>query len=78
MKKIVQTGPEDGGVHLEMAYTLSDVYIQRLEELSEVTQVEHLLQDALCAFTERVQQAKTSSLANNRQVSALYYPACLR
>lgn len=47
-----------GGVHPETAYTISDVYIQRLEELQEVKQVEALLRDALCAFTERVQKAR--------------------
>ncbi|WP_197076556.1 helix-turn-helix domain-containing protein [Domibacillus indicus] len=96
VKKLVQSGPEDGGefgvlsrssyvrsqknlaiasitlatraameggVYPEMAYTLSDVYIQRLEELSEVRQVDQLVQEALCAFAGRVQRAKNKEMS---------------
>jgi YesN/AraC family two-component response regulator len=43
-----------GGLYYETAYTLSDLYIQRLEELSEANEIFKLCQKALGDFADRV------------------------
>lgn len=43
-----------GGVHYEIAYTLSDLYIQRLEELDNGDEIFKLCQKALGDFADRV------------------------
>lgn len=48
----------DGGLHPEVAYTLSDLYIQNLEDLNEIKRVDTLFKDALYDFAERVQNVK--------------------
>lgn len=48
----------EGGLYPEAAYTLSDFYIQNIEELTTSKDVDHLLEDALYDFTERVQNVK--------------------
>jgi YesN/AraC family two-component response regulator len=48
----------EGGLHPEIAYTLSDLYIQNLEELKDSKAVDSFLEDALCEFAERVQNSQ--------------------
>lgn len=52
-----------GGLLPELAYTLSDVYIRRIEELKNPKEVEQLQQEALIEFTERVKNSRTSHLS---------------
>ena len=44
----------DGGLNSEIAYTLSDIFIQQLEEISEINEIDKLLEEALCTFAEKV------------------------
>ncbi len=48
----------DGGLHSEIAYTLSDIFIQRVEELNELKSIAALLENSLCTFAERVSKVK--------------------
>jgi AraC-like DNA-binding protein len=48
----------DGGLHPETAYTMSDLYIQGLEDIKEALEVQTYLREALCDFTDRVNEAK--------------------
>jgi len=48
----------EGGLHPETAYTLSDLYIQHIEELQEVKHVESARDDALLEFADRVGKSK--------------------
>lgn len=48
----------EGGLHSEIAYTMSDLYIQRLEELHDIPSVSRLRTEALRAFAERVRQTR--------------------
>ena len=50
----------DGGLHPEIAYALSDLFIQHLEELEDSKLVMQFLKKALLEFTDRVQR-------NNKQ-----------
>ncbi|WNS78856.1 AraC family transcriptional regulator [Domibacillus sp. DTU_2020_1001157_1_SI_ALB_TIR_016] len=54
----------DGGLDSELAYTLSDLYIQRLEDLHDVRQVQQLIEDALGTFADRVKEAKTNAVSS--------------
>ncbi|WP_178075912.1 helix-turn-helix domain-containing protein [Paenibacillus oralis] len=47
----------EGGMFPEEAYTLSDVHIQHIEELGEVTKVENALQTALGDFADGVKRS---------------------
>lgn len=46
----------DGGLHHEIAYTLSDMYIQNLEELQSSRDVDHFIEYVLGDFAERVEK----------------------
>ncbi|MGE8205473.1 helix-turn-helix domain-containing protein [Heyndrickxia sp. NPDC080065] len=46
-----------GGLYPEIAYTLSDFFIQNLEELNDSNSVMRLLENAVLEFTERVEQS---------------------
>ncbi|MCI0767800.1 helix-turn-helix domain-containing protein [Bacillus sp. TL12] len=46
-----------GGLHPEIAYSLSDSYIQTLEELTTTNDVKNLMANALYDFTDRVQES---------------------
>jgi YesN/AraC family two-component response regulator len=48
----------EGGVHPEIAYTLSDLFIQKLEELYDLNEIKHLSDEALCEFADRVQMIR--------------------
>lgn len=58
----------EGGLYAELAYTLSDLHIQHIEELKDVQSVEVAIIDAMLDFTERVRQSKKSSVS--KQVEA--------
>jgi YSIRK-targeted surface antigen transcriptional regulator len=48
----------DGGLFPEIAYTLSDLYIQNLEEVNDSKGVDQLVEHAFLEFTQRVEQSK--------------------
>lgn len=48
----------DGGLHPEMAYTMSDLYIQGLEEIKDTLEVNSYMKEALCDFAYRVNEVK--------------------
>lgn len=48
----------DGGLIPDVAYTLSDVFIQKLEELNDYNSVMQFSEYALLEFTERVEKGK--------------------
>ncbi|MBD1380547.1 AraC family transcriptional regulator [Metabacillus arenae] len=48
----------DGGLHHEIAYTLSDLYIQNLEELTDIKSVDAFMEQALSDFADRVRKHK--------------------
>ncbi|MDN4525810.1 helix-turn-helix domain-containing protein [Fictibacillus fluitans] len=48
----------DGGLYPEIAYTLSDKYIQNIEELTDVNEVWTLVDQAHYSFADRVDQLK--------------------
>ncbi|WP_202077753.1 helix-turn-helix transcriptional regulator [Caldalkalibacillus salinus] len=50
----------EGGVHQEVAYTVSDLYIQAIEELQDVNDVQHIMTKGLAEFAERVQHDKSN------------------
>ncbi|MFC5529689.1 helix-turn-helix domain-containing protein [Cohnella yongneupensis] len=53
----------EGGLFWELAYTLSDLHIQHIEDLREVSQVDRARLDVVADFAERVRQVR------ERQVS---------
>lgn len=48
----------EGGLHPEIAFSLSDIYIQRLEDLKTIKDIDQLSGEAFFTFTERVSQVK--------------------
>lgn len=48
----------DGGLFPEIAYTLSDLYIQKLEEIKNSEAISPFLENALLEFSERVKNGK--------------------
>ncbi|ULT58734.1 helix-turn-helix domain-containing protein [Neobacillus drentensis] len=48
----------DGGLQPELAYTMSDLYIQKVEELSAVSDINGLMGKAFIEFCDRVQKRK--------------------
>ncbi|MGW9103238.1 helix-turn-helix domain-containing protein, partial [Priestia megaterium] len=48
----------DGGLHPETAYTLSDLYIQNIEDLNSVKEVQSFIEQSLCDFIDRVKRSK--------------------
>lgn len=50
----------DGGMPSESAYTLSDMYIQAIEELTNTSEINAILIKSLCDFSERVRRNKTN------------------
>ncbi|MEH7493868.1 helix-turn-helix domain-containing protein, partial [Neobacillus niacini] len=55
---VVTRSAIEGGLPYEIAFTLSDIFIQRLEELNKVDEIISLAQEVLYNFTERVLQVK--------------------
>lgn len=50
----------EGGVHPEVAFTLSDLFIQRLEDMNSIQDLEKVQLEAFFAFTNNVLKIKTS------------------
>lgn len=50
----------DGGMPSEFAYTLSDMYIQTIEELTNTSEINAIMIKSLCDFSERVRSNKTN------------------
>jgi YesN/AraC family two-component response regulator len=48
----------EGGLHPEIAFSLSDRYIQRLEDLKTIKEIDQLAGEAFFTFTEKVRQVK--------------------
>ena len=53
----------EGGLNAETAYTLSDLYIQHIEELREIKHVELALHDAMLEFADRVAASKRRNVS---------------
>src|SRR4030095_6070500 len=51
----------EGGLHSEIAYTMSDLYIQHLEELMDIQSVVRLRTEAMLGFAERVKHSRAGS-----------------
>ncbi|AWP27356.1 hypothetical protein B9D94_12310 [Paenibacillus sp. Cedars] len=48
----------EGGLHPEIAYTMSDLYIQQMEEMTDANEVNTALQQATYDFANRVKECK--------------------
>lgn len=55
---LVSRAAIDGGVHHEAAFTLSDTFIQRLEETTKISEVRQLSKEILHTYTNMVFQVK--------------------
>lgn len=74
----------DGGLHPEVAYTMSDLYIQRIEELSTADEIRKISNEAAFEFASRVRDNRQNQLS--RAVSSciqyifkhLYEPVSLQ
>lgn len=62
----------DGGIYEELAFTLSDLHIQQIEELNDVKAVEAALVRALLDFTERVEQSRKESMSKPIRICCEY------
>lgn len=62
----------DGGIYEELAFTLSDMHIQQIEELNNVKAVEAALVRALLDFTERVEQSRKERLSKPIRICCEY------
>ncbi|MCX7710414.1 MAG: AraC family transcriptional regulator [Clostridia bacterium] len=71
MVTIITRAAIDGGLAPELAYTISDSYIQHVEELNEIKEVVNLRFKACCDFAERVHILKQQKYSNpvNRCIS---------
>jgi hypothetical protein len=48
----------DGGLDPELAYTLSDIYIQNVEDIMDVNKINSFMVQAMAEFADRVQKSK--------------------
>lgn len=51
---LVSRAAIEGGLNSELAFTISDSYIQQVEELKKVDEVAYLYYQLICDFTDRV------------------------
>ncbi|WP_176550437.1 MULTISPECIES: helix-turn-helix domain-containing protein [unclassified Bacillus (in: firmicutes)] len=54
----------DGGLQPELAYTMSDLYIQRIEDATSVGDINNLTSKAFIEFCDRVRQRKQHQFSN--------------
>ncbi|PKJ52262.1 helix-turn-helix domain-containing protein [Bacillus sp. SN10] len=54
----------EGNLPTDIAFTLSDLYIQTIEKLNNMYSVNRLIEDALCTFADRVKEYKTKKYSN--------------
>ncbi|WP_208588564.1 helix-turn-helix domain-containing protein [Gracilibacillus suaedae] len=52
-----------GGLHYETAYTLSDLYIQNIEDINKTNEIDVYIEEILCEFAERVQKARQQNFS---------------
>jgi len=64
MITLVTRAAIDGGLNYETAYTLSDIFIQKLEELNTAGDINRLSEEVLYTFTEQVLQVKNERYSN--------------
>lgn len=62
-----------GGMDVEEAYNLSDVFIRTIESYTNVADVEHLLQKMPLAFTKRVEEKAKYSHVSPPIMTAIHY-----
>ena len=62
----------EGGLSSEEAYTLSDVYIQEIEETGEIKTLFDLELKMLCDFTKRVHQVKMRKYSKAVRLCCIY------
>lgn len=64
----------EGGLHYEIAYTLSDLYIQSLEELTDCSLIDPFIEQALSEFADRVRKQKQQSYSKpiNKCMNYIY------
>lgn len=62
----------DGGLHSEIAFPLSDSYIQRLEDLSSIKDIDNLQIEAIFTFTKRVSQLKGEQYSKTVSICTNY------
>ncbi|MED0971549.1 helix-turn-helix domain-containing protein [Bacillus paramycoides] len=55
----------EGNLPSEVAFSLSDLYIQTLEQLNDLYAVNRLIEDALCTFADRVKDYNAQRYSNN-------------
>ncbi|OUA67368.1 helix-turn-helix domain-containing protein [Bacillus thuringiensis] len=54
----------EGHLPTDIAFALSDLYIQTIEQLDNMYSVNRLIEDALCTFADRVKEYKTKKYSN--------------
>lgn len=54
----------DGGLHPEIAYTMSDIHIQQIEELNDSREVDKAMKQALVEFAARVRTGKEENVSS--------------
>ncbi|MEF2965718.1 helix-turn-helix domain-containing protein [Paenibacillus sp. M1] len=59
----------DGGVHPEIAYTMSDLYIQQIEEMHKPKEVDKAMKQALIEFASRVKEGIEDHVSGSGAVS---------
>lgn len=62
-----------GGLHTEMAFQLSDLYIQKLEHLTTIEAIHRLNYEAIYDFTYRVSVSQVPVTTNNLIQKAIQY-----
>ena len=55
---LVSRASIDGGLHEEIAFSLSDSFIQQVEEMDRLDEIRRLARDVLYTFAEKVKQVK--------------------
>jgi len=63
----------DGGMEHERAYTLSDLYINRVDECSTLKQISNLHRDMVLDYTRRMNQLKTGKTYSRHIAHCLDY-----
>ncbi|ANY65498.1 hypothetical protein BBD42_02725 [Paenibacillus sp. BIHB 4019] len=62
----------ESGLHTEIAYTMSDYYIQQVEETNDTTQPWKIMKDCCIAFFDKINLYKTSSNSKSVQLCKEY------
>ncbi|WP_175638358.1 helix-turn-helix domain-containing protein [Metabacillus schmidteae] len=62
----------DGGLYPEIAFTMSDFYIQKIEETLELKKINLINQDCLFSFVDRINENKNNNQSKPVQVCKNY------